>query len=205
MTGPDRILRVKIELDDWQPAIWRRVEMSATASLKAVHDLIQAVMLFEGYHLFEFRTDGGRYAIPDPEWDSFGTKTVSAKSIKIGSLVERGISRFAYTYDFGDDWRFTITVEADQEADPTLEYPRFLDGEGRAPPEDVGGLSGFETFLDAMDNPRHEEHEDVLRWYGGPFDPADIGRTEILKRVDKLARRRSHGKAGFAKSRGLIQ
>ncbi|WAJ27858.1 plasmid pRiA4b ORF-3 family protein [Antarcticirhabdus aurantiaca] len=205
MSAPDRILRVKIQLDDWRPVIWRRVDVPATASLKALHDLIQAVMPFEGYHLFEFRADDRRYAIPDPEWDSFGTKTVSAKSIRIGSLVERGISQLAYTYDFGDDWRFTIMVEADQEADPTLEYPRFLDGEGRAPPEDVGGLSGFETFLEAMADPQHEEHEDVRRWYGGPFDPADIGHAEILKRVDKLARRRVLGKAGFAKSRGLIQ
>jgi len=62
MSHVDRIARVKIQLDDWQPAIWRRVEVPLTATLKALHDVIQAAMPFEDYHLFEFRADGKRYA-----------------------------------------------------------------------------------------------------------------------------------------------
>ena len=34
---------------------------------------------------------------------------------------------FNYTYDFGDDWRHSITVEAVTDADPAVEYPRFND------------------------------------------------------------------------------
>ena len=44
--------------------------MPLTASLKALHDVIQAAMPFDDCHLFEFRADGKRFAIPDPEWDS---------------------------------------------------------------------------------------------------------------------------------------
>lgn len=205
MNSSDRILRLKIELDDWQPAIWRRVEVPATATLKALHDVIQAVMPFEDCHLFEFRAEDKRYAIPDPEWDSLRDKTYSAKTTKLGTLIERGVNELAYTYDFGDDWRFTITVETTAEANPAAEYPCFVDGEGRAPPEDVGGLPGFEMFLEAINDPRHEEHGDLLRWHGGPFNPTDIRRDEIIRRIGKLARRRTLGKAGFAKSRNQIQ
>lgn len=118
MSHVDRIARLKIELDDWCPVIWRRVDVPLTASLKALHDVIQAVMPFENYHLFEFRADGKRYAIPDPEWDSLRVRTFSARTTKLGALVDRGVARLSYTYDFGDDWWHTVTVEAVFAADP---------------------------------------------------------------------------------------
>ena len=112
MSHADRIARIMIQLDDWQPAIWRRAEVPLTATLKALHDVIQAAMPFDDYHLFEFRADGKRYAIPDPEWDSLRDRTYSAKTTRLGTLVDRGITQLAYTYDFGDDWRHTIMIEA---------------------------------------------------------------------------------------------
>ena len=200
MTSNERIARLLVKLDHIEPAIWRRVEVPITISLKGLHDVIQAVMLFQDYHLFEFNADGKRYAVPDPEWD-FGADTYAARNVRIGALVDRGITTFNYTYDFGDDWRHSITVEAVTDADPAVEYPRFLDGDRRAPPEDVGGLPGFEDFLIAMSKPRHAQHRKVVDWYGGRFEPNDIGVDTINERIAKLARRRTLGKAGFAKSR----
>jgi hypothetical protein len=204
MSVVERIARLNISLDDIEPTIWRKVEVPLALSLKGLHDVIQAVMPFEDYHLFEFRADGKRYAIPHPEWESWGDKTYSARTIKLGTLIERGVTELSYTYDFDDDWRHTITVEAVMDADPSLEYPRFIDGARRAPPEDVGGLPGFETFLKAMARPRHPEHRQLTKWYGGHFDPEDIGRDILIRRGAKLARRRTLGKAGFAKSRNRI-
>lgn len=104
---------------------------------------------------------------------------------------------FRYTYDFGDDWRHTIAIEAIADADPAAEYPRYIDGAGRAPPEDVGGVPGFELFLDAIAYPKHEQHRELKRWHGRPFDPAHAAEDEIQTRMKKLARRRALGKAGF--------
>lgn len=157
MTSNERIARIHIKLDHIKPVIWRRVEVPITTSLKGLHDVIQAVMLFEDYHLFEFNAGGRRYAVPDPEWD-LGRETYAARNVRIGALVERGIETLDYTYDFGDDWRHSITVEDVTDADPAVEYPCFVDGGRRAPPEDVGGVSGFEEFLDAMTKPRHKQH-----------------------------------------------
>jgi len=36
-------------------------------------------------------------------------------------------------------------------------------------PEDCGGVSGYQEFLKAI--PRHPEHEAMLEWVGGSFDP----------------------------------
>jgi hypothetical protein len=201
MTVVDRIARIRIQLKDIAPAIWRRVEVSLTTSLKGLHDVIQAVMPFENYHLFLFEVGGKRYGISDPKWDRV-RETLNAKNIKLGTLVERGVVAFSYTYDFGDDWRHSITIEGITAADPKLDYPRFIDGSRRAPPEDVGGIPGFEEFLDAMANPRHPEHKRLTEWYGGSFDPDDLNLPVITARISKLARRRALGKAGFVKSRG---
>ncbi len=89
MTSVDRIARIRIELDGIDPSIWRRIEVPLTTSLKGLHEIIQAVMLFENYHLFHFEVGDKRYGIPDPEWDH-GPAALEAKNIKLGALVERG-------------------------------------------------------------------------------------------------------------------
>jgi hypothetical protein len=95
-------------------------------------------------------------------------------------------------------------VEEVVAADPTVGYPRFIDGARRAPPEDVGGLPGFEEFLSVMADPTDEEHETIMTWYGRPFDADDISSAIINQRIGKLAKRRAKGKAAFEKSRNRI-
>jgi len=191
---PEQIARIRITLDDTKPAVWRRVELPLTNSLKTLHLAIQAVMLFENYHLFQFDVGDTRYGIPfDDDWSNSPTR--DAGNIRLGKLVERGITAFTYAYDFGDNWRHTVVIEAVAPTDPDKEYPRFVDGERRAPPEDVGGTSGFEDFVEAMTEADHPEREAMLEWYGSVFDPADISPEEIGVRMSKLAKRRSNGRA----------
>ncbi|CTQ63491.1 Plasmid pRiA4b ORF-3-like protein [Roseibium album] len=191
--------RLLIKLDDIEPLIWRRVEVPLAMSLKGLHDVIQAVMLFEDFHLFEFEAGDRFYDVRDTAED-FGHKTYAAKNVRIRTLIDRGITTFAYIYDFGDNWRHTLIVEAVEDADPVYEYPRFLEGENRAPPEDVGGTFGFADFLEAMSKPRHPQNRELVRWYGSRFDTNDISVDLINQRIVQLARRRTLGKAGFAKS-----
>ncbi|TXN06686.1 plasmid pRiA4b ORF-3 family protein [Methylobacterium sp. WL103] len=202
MPDPSRIARLRITLDDTEPTVWRTVEVPLSASLKLLHEVIQAAMPFQDYHLFQFQEGSARYAIPHPEWPDVNTR--SAKTTKLGALVDRGTTAFAYTYDFGDNWQHTITVEELGPADPTVAYPRFLDGARRAPPEDVGGTMGFEEFLEAVTKPRHRERKRMLEWYGGPFDPDELDRETIEAGMAKLARRRAIGQAAFAKSRSQL-
>jgi len=198
MSPADRLAVLRIAFDDIRPEIWRRVEVPLTTTLRALHAVIQDVMLFEDRHLFMFDIGGKRYGIPDPEWEG---RLYDARNTRLGTLVDRGVSTFSYTYDFGDNWQLTVSVEHLGAADPALDYPRFVDGGRRAPPEDVGGVPGFEEFIEAMNDPAHEEHERMLQWYGRPFDQDDIALAVITDRLARLARRRAMGKATFAKSR----
>lgn len=194
----EQIARTRIMLDDIEPAIWRRIELPLTNSLKTLHLAIQATMLFENYHLFRFDVGEASYGIPFED-DYMDPPTRDAGNIRLAKLVERGITDFIYTYDFGDDWRHSVVIEAVLPADPSADYPRFVDGERRAPPEDVGGPSGFEQFLDAMAKPRHPEYKTLRQWYGRPFDPNDISLDEVRVRMAALAKRRASGKAARAK------
>ena len=198
MSHVDRITRLRITLNDTKPPIWRNVEVPLTTSLKGLHEVIQAAMPFEDYHLFDFRVGEQRYAIPVPEFD--GPETRHAKLTKLGAVIEKGFREFVYTYDFGDNWQHTVTVEAIAEADPAVSYPRFIAGERRAPPEDVGGTWGFEEFVEAMTKPRHREKKAMMEWYGGPFDPEMMDRKAIETAMGRLAKRRSAGLAAYAKS-----
>jgi len=202
----ERIVRLKVELDFMSPIIWRRIELLLTATLRQLHEAIQAAMLFENYHLFEFRIefDGEmrRYAIPDPDDNLYGIKTYDARNLRLGAIADRGVTTFSYVYDFGDDWRHTISIESIDAADPEREYPRYVEGERRAPPEDVGGIPGFEGFLEAMGRQRHPERKRLIEWYGQTFDPRDLGLEQVQERFSKLARRRAIGKAAAAKARG---
>lgn len=196
MTHNDRIARIRIALDGIDPTVWRIVEVPLTTSLTGLHEVIQAVMLFDDGHLFQFDVGDTRYAIPDPEWEDV-RKTVDAGTMQLGTLVDRGVGSLSYTYDFGDNWQHTVTIETITDTDRALDYPRFIDGSRRAPPEDVGGIPGFEQFLDAMAKPRHPERRELLRWYGH-FNPDDIDLPEITARIGKLSR----DEGADAKSRG---
>lgn len=102
-----------------------------------------------------------------PEFD--GPETRNAKSTKLGVLIEKGFRQFLFIDDFRDNWKHTVMVEEVAQADLTVAYPRFIAGERRAPPENVGGTWGFEEFVEAMTKPRHREKKAMLEWYGAPF------------------------------------
>jgi hypothetical protein len=200
-----QIARLRIELDQIEPRVWRRVEVSLTTNLRALHEVIQAVMPWENMHLYRFTIADRFYGEPGPEDALWGHNIFQAKSMRLGTLIGRGVTGFLYTYDFGDDWRHRVTVETVTEADPETEYPVFIGGERRAPPEDVGGPPGFLDFVEAMANRSHPQHKELARWYGGPFNATDIGKAQIAAGVREIAKRRKVALDAFERSRAPRQ
>jgi Plasmid pRiA4b ORF-3-like protein len=60
----------------------------------------------------------------------------------------------------------------------------------RCPPEDIGGVPGFYEFLDAINDPKHPDHEDRIDWYGEMFDPDELDTDRIRKTLNRIATRR---------------
>lgn len=125
------------------------------------------------------------------------------QNTKLRTLIDRDVHQFLYTYDMGDNWEHIVTVEAVQEGVSGTKYPRYVEGEYRAPPENCGGTPGFEAFLDAVSDPRHPEHDDVTEWHHGChgkiFDPNEIDERDAKLRIGSIAKRRAAVKASKAR------
>jgi hypothetical protein len=164
------IYQLKITLDEVEPTVWRRVEVPATITLARLHDVIQGAMGWSDSHLHEFRTGGRDYGQPDPDWD-LGRKVYDDRRARLDRVVSTRGSTFLYVYDFGDDWQHIVKVEAIRPAQAGVTYPRVTGGARACPPEDVGSVPGYERFRQAIADPSDEEHDDMLEWIGGEFDP----------------------------------
>ena len=160
------VYQLKITLADIKPPVWRRVEVT-DCTLSKLHEIIQIVMGWDGSHLWAFEIGGEQYG-EDPEGEM---DMESSRKLKLSQVVQRGVKKFVYTYDFGDNWEHVIQVEKVLEADPKVKYPRCVKGSRACPPEDCGGAWGYGDFLAAVQNPTHESHEEMLEWVGGEFDP----------------------------------
>jgi hypothetical protein len=164
---PGQVYQLKITLRDIKPPVWRRVQVQ-DCTLGKLHDIIRTSMGWDGYHLHAFDIGGEQYGEPDPDGLM---ETEDERKVRLSRVVAQGFKKFSYTYDFGDNWDHTIQVEKVLDAEPGVRYPRCLAGKRACPPEDCGGPWGYGDFLEAIRNPRHERHEELLEWVGGEFDP----------------------------------
>ncbi|MFW6195289.1 MAG: plasmid pRiA4b ORF-3 family protein [Chloroflexota bacterium] len=173
MAPPDTIYQLRVTILDTDPPVWRRVQAPTTITLFGLHLVLQATMGWENQHLYRFDIHGTEYGEPDPDGL---LEFRNARRNKLSSKVKVG-DTFTYEYDFGDSWEHEILVEQESIPHPEVSYPVCVAGERACPPEDCGGPMGFEDLLEAISDPRHEEHEDMLVWIGYDFDPSafDIG------------------------------
>ena len=74
--------------------------------------------------------------------------------------------------------------------DPNQAYPRLTEIVGTCPPEDIGGPPGFEMFKEAITDPKHPEHKELKKWFGGQFYPQKPNGKKLKTNVAKLAKRR---------------
>jgi hypothetical protein len=151
---------------------------------------LQIVMGWEDYHLHMFTIEGLIYGDPaDDEYDDLGT--VNEANVKLSQVIHHEGQRFSYEYDFGDSWDHTLLVEKILSPTKGVRYPLCLKGKRACPPEDVGGVWGYEQFLEAIHDPGHDEHEEYLTWVGGEFDPEAFELEDVNSRLRSMGRGRS--------------
>ncbi|HWR46810.1 MAG TPA: plasmid pRiA4b ORF-3 family protein [Pseudonocardiaceae bacterium] len=168
---------IKVSLRYMKPPVWRRLQVPSTTSLAQLHHIIQTAMGWYDCHLHQFEVNGRYYADPEHMLDE---TTDEARQTLARLPVGQ---RFAYWYDFGDDWWHDIQVESVDRADPALAYPRCVSGRRACPPEDCGGPWGFARLMDAFADEKHPEHEFSRDWAQqiteDGYDPARFDLTEI--------------------------
>ncbi|MFE4396892.1 MULTISPECIES: plasmid pRiA4b ORF-3 family protein [Streptomycetaceae] len=169
---------IKVTLSGSKPPIWRRLQVPSGTDLRRLHDLVQASFGWEDYHMWAFETGRERYGVTDRD---LGIRNATA--MRLDQIAPGVGTRFRYIYDFGDNWEHDILVEAVGDAEPGVSYPHCLTGRQAGPPEDCGGIWGYEYLVEVLTDPGHEEHEERLEWLGldsaDQFDPAAFDPAEI--------------------------
>ncbi len=165
-----KIYELYVELEDIEPVVWRRLLVPATITLPKLHDLLQLAMGWTNSHLHSFTIDKKTFGMAGVD-DFEELNMLDERKQTLEAALGDGIREFVYEYDFGDSWRHRITVKRLARPNTDWHYPLCTGGARAAPPDDVGGPPGYEEFLAAIKDPKHEEHDSMLTWIGGAFDP----------------------------------
>lgn len=164
----DQVFQLKIVLRGSDPPIWRRIQVPADMTLAGLHAVVQVAMGWQNCHLHQFEVAGVTYASDDG--GGWGPAPKDERRSTLAQVLQPGRS-IVYEYDFGDGWEHDVEVERVLGAGETTGSPTCVAGERACPPEDCGGVVGYQELLAALVDPGHVEHDGLLEWVGGQFDP----------------------------------
>jgi hypothetical protein len=179
--GPASVHRLRILLSESDPEIWREVEVPSEIRLDRLHRVIQAVMGWTDSHLHQFMV--GDECIADIEAvDDARDET----SVRLSQVAPAKGSAFLYVYDLGDDWQHEITVERVDPCADSSATVRCTGGERACPPEDCGGICGYEDLLRVLRDPGDDEHVAMRELVGAKFDPESFDLTAANRRLKQV-------------------
>ena len=183
-------VQVRVAIDRIEPEIWRRLVVPLHFDLRELHLVLQAAFGWTNSHLHEFEIGGLSYGdeLADAERGDDDSRTFDEMEVRLRDFTRKPGTTFQYAYDMGDNWVHTVTLEKLLAVEPGPKVARCLEGARARPPEDVGGPSGYQEFLEAVLDPSHEEHRQMKRWAGGHFDPEwfDVGLERFLVDVNRI-------------------
>lgn len=208
-TQPAQVHELKIILRGSKPPIWRRTAVPSDMNLGDLHQVIQVVMGWENYHLHQFvapnrQPKPTREELASLDWQARYEKLTMCRDrcwsnprmevegaederkVKLCELAPAVKSKFIYEYDFGDGWEHEIKVVKVGPPVEGVKYPVCLAGELACPPEDCGGIWGYYEMLEALKDPKHEQHKEFIEWIGGSFDPERFNLNKVNASLAKL-------------------
>lgn len=177
------IYQLKIVLAGTKPPLWRRVLVDSSMTLFKLHQVIQVAMGWENAHLHMFQIRQKHYG--EPENDMLG-ETLDERKFKLWQVIRREKEKFQYRYDFGDSWDHNIIVEKITTDSVTVPVPICTKAVGACPPEDCGGLWGYYNMINAINDPKHPEHEEMKDWIGDDYDSKHYDIEKVNQKLGKL-------------------
>jgi len=177
------VFQFKITLLEIEPLIWRRIQISDQCTFWDLHVAIQDAMGWTDSHLHQFKLpiSPSKYkyvGIPGEKGEDFYPMIPGWKMKVSDHYKSTTNQKIFYLYDFGDKWENLIEFEGEYEK-TAEKYPICLSGERACPPEDVGSIQGYEDFLTAIKDPKHEDHLRLLEWIGRKFDPEEFSAENV--------------------------
>ena len=153
---------LKVELKCVHPSIWRRIQLPGFFTLSNLHEVLQVAMGWADSHQHSFTIGRIEYRKPESDVDGeLGFRDETTSSLDELHLEPK--HTFSYLYDFDDSWEHIVTVEQILDgAEVAARHRRTaqcLEGNRACPPEDCGGVSGYERLLKALNDPKNPKHD----------------------------------------------
>jgi hypothetical protein len=132
----------------WQKTVWRRIEMRGDQTLHDLHEAIQSAFGWDDDHLYSFFLSGKAWD-EDSEYTHPMAEGRSAERYPLERLPLTPKQQFLYIFDFGDELRHLIKVEAiiPDGVQQGAKYPRVTEQHGEAPPQ-YPYAEEIEVYLD---------------------------------------------------------
>ena len=179
-------LTFQIKLIGTDPLVTRTFKVSSESSMYVLHHIIQVVMGWKNYHLYQFEV--GELVIADKRlWDEEEMGPITdVKDVSVGEVFTKVGNTAVYEYDFGDGWMHHLEL-VDRSIHPTQEVlPLVISGENACPPEDCGGIHGYKELLEVLKNPKNPEYRETKVWVGSKFNPTNFSVDACNKELGKL-------------------
>lgn len=179
------LLELKITLQD--TGVWRRFQVPANIDLETLHTFLQSLMGWQNYHLWQFSDakQKKRYGVAYDESALWGVELEVASEVNLGHLLKRKGSKLFYEYDFGDCWQHEIVLEKRFKVATRKErIMQCLDGAMACPPEDCGGVGGYEDILAAFKHPQKVTPN--LKAWLEDFEPEKFDLKALNKQIRSL-------------------
>jgi hypothetical protein len=173
------LYELKVSLKEIRPSIWRVIQVPSDTNLRRMHKILQTAMGWENTHLYLFTVDGNRYSEPSTDWSVMDSRMLTLNKIFAG-----GKTSFKYEYDMGDGWVHEITLKKQIESNNTK--PGCIGGARACPPEDCGGVPGYYRLLEALSDPKNEEHDAMVEWVGEGYDPEAFDLAAVDQALKRL-------------------
>jgi hypothetical protein len=146
--------RVRLDLRGTKPPLWRRLELASDLFLNQVNQVIQWALNWTDTHLHHFASGSGPYG-PDteaylcPYEVKAGKVGFPEREVRLDEVLVDVGDKLFYTYDYGDGWKLVIKLEAILPRDGSAPQAVCTTGQRPNPPEDCGGVHGYEQIVTA--------------------------------------------------------
>lgn len=175
---------LRIKLNNAPVKIWRELKVPSNISLALLAKFLIHAMGWGDYHLHQFRKKDILYKTSDKldedeeMYGDFGAiyRDRNEEEYTLAEVLPAKGDRIVFEYDFGDSWMHDVWVKGIREYAPGEPHEVLLvKGQGACPPEDCGGVWGYEDLLMLRDKMRKSsEEKERLEWYAMDtpyFDP----------------------------------
>lgn len=181
---------LRIKLRGITPGIWRKIEVPSSVKLTSLAEIIITAMGWHNSHLHQFVTKGRAeyYATAkkdDDEDDFWGMHRLWGGDYTIAHLLKAEKEKVTFEYDFGDGWEHDVVLsKVEDYADGEPLVVRLIGGKRACPPEDCGGVWGYNDLCEVMQHPYSKRAKEMKQWLGYRFDPEEFWLDDAQDDID---------------------